>query len=88
MDKLDEFLSAYQVRDADRALLERIVTTAGTQPRASRRPIFAQVAMFAAVAVVGFWLGNATPAAQDAPTQNTFMDNVILGPDSVAEMQM
>lgn len=88
MDKLDEFLSAYQVRNADRDLLERIVTTAVAQPRASRRHVFAQAAMFAAVAVIGFWLGNAAPAATEASTQNNFMDNVILGPDSVAEMQM
>ncbi len=88
MDKLDEVLSAYTVRDADRDLLERIVTTAAAQPRAPRRDVFAQAAMFAAVAVIGFWLGNATPAATQTSTPSNFMDNVILGPDSVAEMQM
>lgn len=88
MDKLDEFLSAYQVRDADHALLDRIVANAGAQPRNSSRPAFAQVAMFAIVAATGFWLGNATPPAQTVSTQNNFMDSVILGPDSVAEMPM
>ncbi len=88
MDKLDEFLSAYQVRDADRALLERIVAGANAQPRLNRRHALAQVAMFAIVAATGFWLGNATPIAQTAATQNNFMDTVILGPDSVAEVQM
>ncbi|MDI1228833.1 MAG: hypothetical protein PSY14_14225 [bacterium] len=88
MDKLDEVLSAYTVRDADRDLLERIVTTAAAQPHASRRHVFTQAVMFAAVAVIGFWLGNATPAATETSTQSNFMDNVILGPDSVAEMQM
>ncbi len=88
MDKIDEFLGAYAVRDADRELLERIITAAAAQPRPARRHIFAQAAMFAAVAVTGFWLGNATPAPQTATTQSNFMDNVILGPDSVAEMQM
>ncbi len=88
MDKLDEFLGAYAVRDADRALLERIVTAAAAQPRPARRHVFAQAAMFAAVAATGFWLGNATPVAQAASTQNNFMDTVILGPDSVAEVQM
>lgn len=88
MDKLDEFLSAYQVRDADRDLLERIVTNAAARPRASRRHALAQAAMFAIVASTGFWLGNAMPAPQSASAQNNFMDSVILGPDSVAEMQM
>lgn len=88
MDKLDEFLSAYQVRDAGGALLDRIVADATAQPRSTRRHAFAQVAMFAIVAATGFWLGNATPAAQAVSTQNNFMDSVILGPDSVAEMPM
>lgn len=88
MDKLDEFLSAYQVRDAGGALLDRITANAAQQPRDNPRAAFAQVAMFAVVAVMGFWLGNATPVATTAASQNNFMDNVILGPDSVAEMPM
>jgi hypothetical protein len=88
MHKLDEFLSAYQVRDAGGALLDRITENAAQQPRNNRRADFAQVAMFAVVAIIGFWLGNAAPVATTAASQNNFMDNVILGPDSVAEMPM
>lgn len=88
MDKLDEFLSAYQVRDAGGGLLDRIVADAVERPRAPRRHALAQVAMFTVIAATGFWLGNATPAVQAASTQNNFMDSVILGPDSVAEMPM
>lgn len=88
MDELDRLLSDYKVKDADAALLERIVARAGVAPANSNDGggWARQAGVCACIAVIGFFLGALTPQPQDITyAQQSAMDAIILGPDTVGQ---
>lgn len=86
MDELDRLLSDYKVKDADAALLERIVARAGVAPANSNDGggWARQAGVCACIAVIGFFLGALTPQ-QATGTQQVAMETIILGPDTVGQ---
>jgi hypothetical protein len=99
--KLDELLSGYKVKDADKALVDRIVVQAAQQGDMRRFGIWRQCAMFAVIAALGFWLGNlqgqsvvaghtaATSAASSTQEQPAGTPGQqLLGPDSLSDLML
>lgn len=88
MDELDRLLSDYKVKNADAALLDRIVARAGIEPANGNDGggWVRQAALCAGIAVIGFFLGVLTPDAQGITyRQQDMMDAIILGPDTLGQ---
>lgn len=82
--KLEDWLDAYKVADADPALLDRIVTMAAVTPQQAERrahlPAWVQswgahAAALAVIALLGFWIGNGSfpKSANTVSTRQTFL---------------
>ena len=100
--KLDALLEAYEVKDANKELVERIMAQAQKQsarPRARHFSEFSRAAsLMAACAVIGFCMGGTTRApttsttvttqAASATSGSTDLNTIILGPTTLQEVML
>ena len=97
---LKNWLDSYQVADSDSELLSHILALASATPQERAgffapsfraRAYMANAAAFALVAMLGFWIGAATPTAstatvQSAPTNASYVSEMIFGAHSLKEV--
>ena len=91
-NELDKILSAYVVQDADDSLMARIMVNVEQRPhteKPARLTAVARAAMWVAIAVFGFWIGNGqAPVYRASSDTLAYMNNMIVGPSDVNEIQL
>lgn len=91
VDPLDELLGAYKLEPLDRGLADRIVATATASSR-RRQPWFAQAAMMAGVALLGFWLGGSHPQSTaisvtaNVESAPSYLEKALFGAHTIDEV--
>jgi len=98
-DGLADWLAAYRVADANVALLDRIVAVAASTPQRLKWGFgswWEEAATLAALALLGFWIGNASlpPLAKNTAMRPAYsagavyLDKIIFGPKSWREVNL
>ncbi|MDR3448950.1 MAG: hypothetical protein P4M15_04240 [Alphaproteobacteria bacterium] len=98
--KLKDWLDSYKVADADSALLDRIVARAAATPQQTEqidsRSWGSYATALAAVAVLGFWFGNASlskpvstlSSQQSFLSGKSYLNKIIFGPKTWQEVSL